>query len=558
MADKWDQYAETPTRATAGEDKWAQFEEGRGTAGEPPVQSNGIYATLKKFLKGGYAPKEGDPGIELPFLKGSFQDTPRSQRQPIEPSIGDTLGYANDVSSTALIEGLKGLGGRGSLQKVIGAASDRNQRKTAPQQLLDDGWSKAGAYAVGIPLSILADPLGGFMSMRNPVKGADPYNSVKTVLKPDERTFGPAQRMKIGTETELGARKGWNTVEGELAGGPIASPLRQFTADAGEAGEKKLYENAFRKVNTAVGKKTNRQKDVPYFTDQMLKDRILKPGMGPGEMQQAFKDHMQTLLGDGFNDVWAKNSHLRANPEDVLNHPMFVEWMNQPAQKTALGKEFSKRVVKRVKSEALEANNHVFQTPEEALQGVADGIITADEYVKHMVASKKWTPLVKPKVMPGANPDELTALAKQAGDIATGTSFPPKSNIMKEGAISAPVKEGEMTVSNILRDIRNNMVMKNDPKSGRVLQKASKDYSVYKDSKDAVNALMELEKNRLKVTQLDGLAAYVKAPYYLVKNAIKYSNTPSGAVRIGDMLNRGGKSGIWDRVLKQYLQENEK
>lgn len=553
MADKWEQYAEAPARAPSGEDKWAQFEEGRGTAGEPPVQSNGVYATLKKFLKGGYAPKEGDPGIELPFLKGSFQDTPRSQRQPIEPSIGNTLGYANDVSSTALIQGLKGLAGKGSLEKLWGAMSDRKQRKGAPEQLMED-WGKEGlgkwaSYGVGIPLSILADPFGAMMSMRNP--------AAKNVLRPNESGNG----VRVAQETELGARPGWNAVEGKLASTPIASPLRQQTAKAGQNAEKTLYENAFSDVNRVYGEKKGRRKDVPYFTDQVLEDGVFKPGMSVGQMHQAHSEQIRKTLGDQFNDIWAKHSDLRQNPEDALKHPEFVEWEKE-ARRTKMGSEMADDVINRIKGEAEYVNTDLLEEPQQFIDALSEGRITPDQYVKHTtqnpIDSSIPIPLRLDKVNPGANPDVATTMASEAAGVARGSKV-PNYDVMKVKSKDNNYKQGEMAFSNAMRGQRDSLVGARDPKVLPKLKEANRKYSVYKDSEDAFNALMKTEKGRMGIPTLRSMAALLGHPWAAITgSAIKGAQHPVGAVRAGAWVKQAGESNVWDRALQQLLQERDK
>lgn len=99
--------------------------------------------------------------------------------EPIEPSVGQNLGYAGGVLSTGAIQGAKELAaGTGSMSDFTDAL--KGNAKGAPQQLEESGFSPLAAYGVGIPLQIATDPLADFSSAPTRAAAGELADKVQT------------------------------------------------------------------------------------------------------------------------------------------------------------------------------------------------------------------------------------------------------------------------------------------------------------------------------------------------------------------------------------------
>lgn len=308
----------------------------------------------------------------------------------------------------------------------------------------------------------------------------------------------------------------------------MKAPLSEVASSVGKGVQKKLYRNALKDVDTTFAKKKayTYKQDATPFTDQVIEDGIFKAGMSPMEMAQASTNKMKGAdgLGDQFNELWKTHRKMRIPPAQVAEQPMFREFV---------------------------AEKIPFPGNQKALRKVHDAIEA--DHVKFFSRDG------------GASPDEITELARIATRIAEGKQL-ANGDIYGRWSRDSTFKEGMAAYAQSLRDLRDKMIAQVDPAAGEQLAKLRKDYGVYAAADKPMNMMASKYARQKDATQMEGAMTSIgkldALKALIGKLSVKYKNTPSGAVRLGNTARAVGDMGIWklgdnpvwQRILRQGMQ----
>lgn len=433
--------------------------------------------------------------------------------QALSKLVQKPLGYLGGIGSTATVEAVKALAGKGSMAPVADAIL--GDAKSMPQQLMDSGWNRSLARVVGVPGQMVTDPL---------------------VLLGELASAG-----KLG---ELG-----NGLRG------------------------KLVKNAFAPVDQAFGELKpyqNRLEETP-FSDQILKNNVITPGK-PGKMRQQLRNVLDKDLGGSYNQIWENNEGVKTSPEQVFEHPRFKEWAKRTSEDSAgeeaveavkdqVRREHKKQTMEPLPPEAAKAmqevNKHLEAQHIEKKRAEwrpDANSLEHQEFNPAAAAADFQPPEIPdevPKADPGMNPDLTTRVAKKSMDVARGKRG-AMGDIQQRWASNSDFKEGMKNVSNALRDLRDEGIAAASPEEGALLKQNNERYGPLAAAEKAFNQLMKKEANRRKVTVFDAWSA-LKLPFFLAKKAVQYPQTPSGSLRIGNIAKAVGESNIWEAMQRASM-----
>jgi hypothetical protein len=434
---------------------------------------------------------------------------------PVADAVQRAMGYAGNVTTTALLAGLKRLVSEGQGLKDGGdlMAAIKGQGKSAPAVLQESfGMSKVPSWLIGLPLEATADPVSHIPGLVNSKTGENVLNAIGN----------------LRGKTDLV----------EKVRGAVSRYLRPVANKMDDAG-RGFYRNTFRKVDADAAKfKGMNEVGEHPFSDLAYDKEFLKGGQSPLEMEQSAASYRDDVLGPQYNEI--------------IDSPQVA------AQRGTLTGSISPGT----KAFLRDAATRSLDRP--GAMAVAS-TINRDAQIAR-------TPLGRATFDKGQrSPRQMLDLAKSYSDTARGTQGLP-GDIMKRGANESSYKQGLMNFAQDLREKVQELAEKALPGSREKIQDLNSQYQILKSAeKPMLNASM-VEARKLPVTQADsvlggmGLFEALKhgdptvAGMFTMKRLGKYLNSPSGGVRAGNTLKAASKSSAWDAILRNGILDkaNEK